>query len=303
MYIVAWWVSGVLRNVAESWRVLGRGGGRRGIARRVEAAWRVGGSGMLRAVLGWRGGGLVVRVLCAVLGRRWRGVASHIGAACWGAIGDDSHARGGGNILQRSGPARPRPRSPSCVAVVLRAMLGQRWGGVASHVGAACWGGVVVDDSRARGGGNSLQRSGRGIASHVGAACWGGDEWRWLRWLACTRGRQWPAALKPWGWSAWNNGVVAWADGKESVSHLTPACAPTSTPHPASPDSPFQAPLPSSLVVKTRQMMHWDEAQPLPPPHACKLPPFIPAPTRRPDMARNTPPPPTRRHCQPAAPP
>ncbi|KAH8976667.1 hypothetical protein EDB86DRAFT_2839612, partial [Lactarius hatsudake] len=186
--------------MAESWRVLGRGGGgvagRRGIARRVEAAWRVGGSRMLRAVLGWRGGGLVVGVLCAVLGRRWRGVASHVGAACWGAIGDDSHARGGSNILQCSGPACPRPRSPSCVAVVLRAVLGRRWGGVASHVGAACWGGAVVDDSRAQGGGNSLQCSGRGIASHVGAACWGGDEWRWLRWLACTRGWQWPAALK-----------------------------------------------------------------------------------------------------------
>ncbi|KAH8989048.1 hypothetical protein EDB86DRAFT_2831804 [Lactarius hatsudake] len=149
----------------------------------------------------------------------------------------------------------------------------------------------------------SILRS-RGIVSHVGAACWGGDEWRWLRWLACTRGRQWPAALKPWGWSAWNNGVVVRADGKESVSHLTPACAPTSTPRPASPDSPFQAPLPSSLVVKTRQMMHWDEAhRPLPPPRARELPPFVPAPTRRPNMARNMPPPPTRRHCQPTTPP
>ncbi|KAH9160715.1 hypothetical protein EDB89DRAFT_1914459 [Lactarius sanguifluus] len=34
---------------------------------------------------------------------------------------------------------------------------------------------------------------------------------------------------------------------------------------------------------------------PLPPPRACEPLPFVPAPTRRPDMARNTLPPPTRR--------
>ncbi|KAH8989770.1 hypothetical protein EDB86DRAFT_2831451 [Lactarius hatsudake] len=73
--------------------MLGWRGGRwqLGLACRVEAVWRVGG------VL------LVVGVLCAVLGRWWRGVVSHVRAACWGAIGDDSHARGGGNILQHSG--------------------------------------------------------------------------------------------------------------------------------------------------------------------------------------------------------
>ncbi|KAH8995048.1 hypothetical protein EDB86DRAFT_2829610 [Lactarius hatsudake] len=315
---------------------VGVGGGWQGVARRVRVAWGlVAGGGVLRAVSGWRGGwwrlglachveaawrvGGVLRVMLrqhgglAVAGccvPYWGGVVvgwwSGCCVPCWGGGGVVSRVMSGrraGGRLEMTRMLEAAAISCNVQAVVLRAVLGRRWGGVASHVGAACWGGAVVDDSRARGGGNSLQRSGRGIASHVGAACWGGDKWRWLRWLACTRGRQWPAALKPWGWSAWNNGVVAWADGKESVSHLTPACAPTSTPRPASPDSPFQAPLPSSLVVKTRQMMHWDEAPPLPPPRARKLPPFVPAPTRRPDMARNTPPPPTRRHCQPAAPP
>jgi hypothetical protein len=53
---------------------------------------------------------------------------------------------------------------------VLRAVLGRR-GGLAV---AACW-------------------RWRRVASHVGAACWGGDKWKRL---ACTRGWQWPAAFR-----------------------------------------------------------------------------------------------------------
>ncbi|KAH8979456.1 hypothetical protein EDB86DRAFT_2835892 [Lactarius hatsudake] len=239
---------GVARRVGVAWGSVAGGGvlhavsgwrggrWRLGLVCRVEVVWWVGGSGMLRAVLGWRGGGLVVGVLCAVLGWWWRGVASHVGAVCWGAIGDDLHAQGGGNILQRSG---------------------------------------------------------RGIASHVGAACWGGDEWRWLMWLTCTRGRQWPAVLKPWGWSVWNNGVVVREEsfpGNESTTHI--------------PMPQIKPPLDTTYhILSHTQTPSLVDAPPLPLPRARELPPFVPTPTRRPDMARNTPPPPTRRHCQPAVPP
>ncbi|KAH8987344.1 hypothetical protein EDB86DRAFT_2832313 [Lactarius hatsudake] len=240
-----------------------------------------GGGWALRAALRWCGGqhgGLAVAGCCVPY---WGGVVAGwwLGCCvpCWGGGGVVSRVMSGrraGGRLEMTRMLEAAAISCNVQAVVLRAVLGRRWGGVASHVGAACWGGAVVDDSHARGGGNSLQRSGCGIASHVGAACWGGDEWRWLRWLACTRGWQWPAALKPWGWSAWNNGVVI----KPPLDTMYHILSHTQTP---------------SLV----------DAPPLPPPRARELPPFVPAPTRRPDMARNTPPPPTRRHCQPATPP
>ncbi|KAH9014046.1 hypothetical protein EDB85DRAFT_2215260 [Lactarius pseudohatsudake] len=109
---------------------------------------------------------------------------------------------------------------------VLRAVLRRR-GGLAV---ARCWAEMNGGGERARGGGNGLQRPGVAgwrwwrAASHVGVACSGRDEWRWR---ACMRG---------------DNGL------QRSVSS-PPACAPTSTPHPASPDSPFQASLPFPLVA------------------------------------------------------
>ncbi|KAH8976671.1 hypothetical protein EDB86DRAFT_2839570 [Lactarius hatsudake] len=63
----------------------------------------------------------------------------------------------------------------------------------------------------------SILRS-RGIVSHVGAACWGGDEWRWLRWLACTRGRQWPAALKTSLSSATSSILRSRGDGPRGIT-------------------------------------------------------------------------------------
>ncbi|KAH8986675.1 hypothetical protein EDB86DRAFT_2832631 [Lactarius hatsudake] len=216
-------------------------------------------------------------------GGRWRlGLACHVEAA-WrvgGVLRVVLRQHGG---LAVAGCCVPY-WGGMVAAVVLRAVLGRQWGGVASHVRAVCWGGAVVDDSRARGGGNSLQRSGRGIASHVGAACWGGDEWRWLRWLACTRGRQWPATLKPWGWSAWNNGVVVREEsfpGNESTTHI--------------PTPQIKPPLDTMYhILSHTQTPSLVDAPPLPPPRARELPPFVPAPTHRPDMA-------TRRHRQHAA--
>ncbi|KAH8983090.1 hypothetical protein EDB86DRAFT_2834099 [Lactarius hatsudake] len=230
---------------------VGVGGGWRGVARRVRVAWGlVAGGGVLRAVSGWRGGrwrlGLACRVEAAwrvggvlrvVLMQHgglavagccmpyWGGVVagwwSGCCVPCWGGGGVVSRVMSGrcaGGRLEMTRMLKAAAISCNVQAVVLRAVLGRRWGGVASHVGAACWGGAVVDDSHARGGGNSLQRSGRGIASHVGAACWGGDEWRWLRWLACTRGRQWPAALKTSSSSATSSILRSRGDGLRGIT-------------------------------------------------------------------------------------
>ncbi|KAH9165646.1 hypothetical protein EDB89DRAFT_1911229 [Lactarius sanguifluus] len=148
---------------------VGQGGGQQGVACRVEATWRVGSSGVACHI------GVAVAVSRAISGR-------HAGA---GMSGDDSHAQGGSN-----GPAMFR-----------------LWYCEPCQGGVLGWGRVKMTrvlEGTAMG----LQLSGHGIASHVRAACWGGDEWRWLRWLTCTRGRQWPATLKLWGWSMWNNGVV-----------------------------------------------------------------------------------------------
>ncbi|KAH9040609.1 hypothetical protein EDB85DRAFT_1886724 [Lactarius pseudohatsudake] len=97
-----------------------------GVARRVEAAWRVGSSGVLCAVLGRRGGGLVVGMLRTVLGRRWWGVASHVGVACWS--GDEWR-----RLTCSRGQQWP--------ATFRSGVAGWQWWRVASHVGAACWGG------------------------------------------------------------------------------------------------------------------------------------------------------------------
>ncbi|KAH9174103.1 hypothetical protein EDB89DRAFT_2152044 [Lactarius sanguifluus] len=134
-------------------------GGCWGVACRVEGALRVagrctpcwgGGVGWRGVGAGTNGGGMTCNV---------QGLACHVGVARRvggggvlgrGQDGGGLRARGGGNGLQRSG---------SCVP---------------------CWGGLA---------GWRWWR----VASHVGAACWGGDKWRWF---ACTRGRQWPATFR-----------------------------------------------------------------------------------------------------------
>ncbi|KAH9050559.1 hypothetical protein EDB84DRAFT_1433146 [Lactarius hengduanensis] len=135
---------------------------------------RGGSAGSWHAVLGWGGnelaGGRVLRAVSGWRGWWWLGLAYRVEGA-W---------RVGG---------------------VLRIVLRQH-----GIVGCCVpyWGGVVPSSSLAT---SSILCS-HGIGSHVGVVCWGGGEWRWLRWLVCTRRRQWPAMLKLWGWSAWNNGVV-----------------------------------------------------------------------------------------------
>ncbi|KAH8980446.1 hypothetical protein EDB86DRAFT_2835337 [Lactarius hatsudake] len=220
--------------MAESWRVLGWGGGGRvlravsgwcggrwwlGLVCRVEAAWRVG--RVLCVVLRQHGGLAVVGCCVPYWGGVVAGWWSGCCVPCWGGGGVVSQVMSGrraGGRLEMTRMLEVAAISCNVQAVVLRAVLGRWWGGVASHVGVACWGGAVVDDSRARGDGNSLQRSGRGIVSHVGAACWGGDEWRWLRWLACTRGRQWPAALKTSSSSATSSILRSRGDGPRGIT-------------------------------------------------------------------------------------
>ncbi|KAH9173870.1 hypothetical protein EDB89DRAFT_1905030 [Lactarius sanguifluus] len=194
---------------AGSWHVLGRGGG------------ELVGGGVLRAVLGWRGG-------------RWRlGLACHVEAA-W---------RVGGVLACRVGSVRMevvRVHEWAAISRVLRRVGAARWvggGGVAGQDGggshaqmgcnlqakglAPCWGGEVGWRWWGVGagwrwlactnGGFACHVGAAGwwwwrVASHVGAACWGRDEWKRL---ACTRGRQWPATLKvscgdgPRGITAW----------------------------------------------------------------------------------------------------
>ncbi|KAH8995879.1 hypothetical protein EDB86DRAFT_2829394 [Lactarius hatsudake] len=123
------------------------------------------------------------------------------------------------------------------------------WQGVARRVGVALGsvvgGGVLCAMSGWRGGRwrlglachfEAAWRVGGVLACHVGSVRWvggGGAGWRWfaffrlkvlhavlgrrggLAMVGCrgrmevARGWQWPATLKPWGWSAWNNVVVA----------------------------------------------------------------------------------------------
>ncbi|KAH9172868.1 hypothetical protein EDB89DRAFT_1905760 [Lactarius sanguifluus] len=266
---------------AGSWHVLGRGGG--GVAGRWglgmpcwvgEVGWWWWGGGA-----GWRWfactNGLQSPGSCAVLGRlRWVG-----GGGVAGQDGGGSHAQMGCN-LQGLAPCWGGEVGWRWWGVG----AGWRWlactnGGFACHVGAAGWWWWRV-------------------ASHVGAACWGRDEWKRL---ACTRGRQWPATLKLWGWSAWNNGVVI--KPPLDTTYLPPySCCLCSHFHPS---SGLPRPILSSpSLILTRGQDAADDAlglvavqqdMPLPPPRACEPLPFVPAPTRRPDMARNTLPPPTRR--------
>ncbi|KAH8979287.1 hypothetical protein EDB86DRAFT_2836004 [Lactarius hatsudake] len=135
-------------------------------------------------MLGRRGGGLAVEVLRVVLGRR--SLARRVGAAKWVGGGGVSGQDGGGSrFVCRVGAARrvgsggvlgqgrmkaAHVHEWPATSRVLRAVLGRRgglavavcwrWRRVASHVGAACWGGTNGGSSRARGGGNGLLHSG-----------------------------------------------------------------------------------------------------------------------------------------------
>ncbi|KAH9000525.1 hypothetical protein EDB86DRAFT_2827850 [Lactarius hatsudake] len=203
---------------------VGVGGGWRGVACRVGVAWGlVAGGGVLRAVSGWHGGrwrlglvchveaawrvGGVLRIVLRQHGRLavvgccvpyWGGVVLWYCEPCWGGGGGVSRVMSG----WCAGAGWLEMTCMLKAAAIACNVQGEREKKKKKHISNAF--GPKPSSSLAT---FSILRS-RGIASHVGAACWGGDEWRWLRLLACTRGRQWPAALKPWGWSMWNNSVV-----------------------------------------------------------------------------------------------
>ncbi|KAH8977376.1 hypothetical protein EDB86DRAFT_2837895 [Lactarius hatsudake] len=280
--------------------VSGWGGGRwwLGLACRIEAAWQVG--GVLRVVLRqhgglavagccvpywggvvagwwsgccvpcWGGGGMVSRVMSG----RWRQYPATFRPwycePCWGGSGGVSRVMSGWH----AGAGRLEMTHVLEAAAIACNVQGEWEKKKKKHISNAF--GLKPSSSSAT---FSILRS-RGIASHVGAACWGGDKWRWLRWLACTRGRQWPAALKPWGWSAWNNGMVVREEsfpGNKSTTHI--------------PTPQIKPPLNTTyhILSHTQTPSLVDVPGPLPLPRAHELPPFVPAPTCRPDMAHNLP--------------
>ncbi|KAH9168879.1 hypothetical protein EDB89DRAFT_1909081 [Lactarius sanguifluus] len=255
-------------GLAGSWRVLGRGGGE-----------SVGG-GVLRAVLGWRGGRWRLGLACCVEAA-WRvgGVlACRVGSVRWvgggGVAGQDgggSRARMGCN-LQGEREAKRRKTKEKLILIIRPKVLccvgAARWvggGGVAGQDGGGsrarmgcnlqglvlCWGGEVgwrwrgggagwggshewaaisrvlrrVGVARWVGSGGVSEQDGGGSRAQMavlravlgrrvgggsmlqamsGRRCWGRDEWKRL---ACTRGRQWPATLKPWDGPC---GITAW---------------------------------------------------------------------------------------------
>ncbi|KAH9068307.1 hypothetical protein EDB83DRAFT_2314494 [Lactarius deliciosus] len=183
-----WGVGRVLCDVAGSWRVLGWGGRWRGgwwrlglvccveaawwgLVRCVEAMWW--GLGMCWVRVAWGGRMEGVRVL--------QGLVHRVGAARWVGSGRVSGQDGGG----------------SCALMVCNVQ------GFACRVGGVGW-------------------WWRRVASHVGAACWGGDEWKRL---ACMRGQQWPAMLKVSGKKKKKKKkkrtyLVHWAEGQLVLSHV-----------------------------------------------------------------------------------
>ncbi|KAH8990950.1 hypothetical protein EDB83DRAFT_2325460 [Lactarius deliciosus] len=153
----------------------------------VEAAWRVGGvggSGVLRAVLGRRGG---------------RGVACYVGVAV-AVVGCREPCRGG--MLAWGRVKLTRVLEAVVMACNVQGEREKKKKKKEAHILCIWTEAKLV-----------------GHVLHVGAACWGGDEWRWPRWLACTRGRQWPAMLKASSSSAMSSilrsgdgpcGITAW---------------------------------------------------------------------------------------------
>ncbi|KAH8995262.1 hypothetical protein EDB86DRAFT_2829571 [Lactarius hatsudake] len=193
---------------------------------------------------GWHGGqwglGLVCRIEAA-----WRvsGVlACHVGSARW--VG------GGGAGWRWFVFSRPK---------------------VLCHVGAARWvgdGGVSGQDrggSRAR-----MACNVQGFACRVGAVQWVGGGGM------LGRGWQWPATLKPWGWSMWNNVMVAIA---------APLCmrAASIHPHPNTPPLPTRCTAPTWHAKPSTQCHSCTRATSILPQH-----PAITNPPHRPNTAYKT---------------
>ncbi|KAH9002134.1 hypothetical protein EDB86DRAFT_2827558 [Lactarius hatsudake] len=137
--------------------------------------------------VGWRwrdGSGSPARKACNV-----QCLARHVGAAKWVGGGGVSGQDGGGSRAQMACNVRPG----FCVPC---------WGGAAGWQWRRIGAGTNEGSSRAR-----MACNVQGFACHVRAArrvgsgsvlavaaCWGRDEWRQL---ACTRRQQWPATFRP----------------------------------------------------------------------------------------------------------
>ncbi|KAH9166673.1 hypothetical protein EDB89DRAFT_2128628 [Lactarius sanguifluus] len=303
MYIISieypsgWWSAGscaTWRDVVGYWRVSGRGGRwrggrwRLGLACHVEVAWR----GLARRVeVTWRGLGVCWVGVAAA----WRGLACRVEVTWWGlgvcwvrvavsqwVVGScvpcrDGVGAGGGWALR----ATLRRRGGS--AGSWRAMLGQR--GLARRVGAARWvgsGGVSGQD-----GGVSHARMAcnvQGFACRVGVAGW------WWRHVASHvrggvlgQGRMEAARVHEGTAMACNvevmgEGLEKGGSGEAGRGEEVGA----------------QAGVRWRDVVSSGGLI-CGVGMPLPSPRAHEPLPFVPAPTHCPDMARNTPPPPTRR--------
>ncbi|KAH9021130.1 hypothetical protein EDB83DRAFT_2320543 [Lactarius deliciosus] len=195
------------RDVAASWCVLGRGGG--------ESA----GGGVLRAVSGWRGGWWRLGLACCIE-TVWWVLACRVGLARWagggGVLGQD------GGLAQCVGAARwvGSGRVSGQDGGGLHARMACNVQGLARRVGVARWvggGGMSGQD----GGGSRVQMACnvQGFVCCVGVVWWVGSG-SVLQAMSgqrvgagtngsgsCARpqGQQWPATLKPWGWSTWNN--------------------------------------------------------------------------------------------------
>ncbi|KAH9051611.1 hypothetical protein EDB83DRAFT_2316743 [Lactarius deliciosus] len=167
----AWWVSGVLRDMAGSWRVLGRGGGESG---RSESA----GGRVLRTMLGWRGGWWQLGLACHVEVAWWvSGVlACHVGLARWvggGGAGWKGFVfsrvlcamlgwQGGLAVAECQGRMEvARVHEWPATSKVLRAVLGGRVGSGGVLQAMSGWrvgAGTNGSGSRAQGDSNGLQR-------------------------------------------------------------------------------------------------------------------------------------------------
>ncbi|KAH9034433.1 hypothetical protein EDB84DRAFT_1438142 [Lactarius hengduanensis] len=240
----------------------------------MEAAWmwRCGwgrGDGDEAGVVTWQGlpcwGSGVLR---AALGRRGGSAVAgswHGGESAGGGVLHAALRRRGGSAVAGSWRGRAWR-----VGGVLCDVAGGR-GAVARRVGLPFLGGVEV--LRA-----VLKRRG-GLA--VAACC---EPW-------CTNGLQRPGGAAGWRWRrvASHVGAGCWGGGRIEVPvHEGAAMA-----------CNVQVERENKKEKKKKRkhiLLHWDEAQPLPPPRAREplalL--FVPAPTLRADMARNTSPPPTR---------
>ncbi|KAH9170288.1 hypothetical protein EDB89DRAFT_2244129 [Lactarius sanguifluus] len=241
--------------------------GRQGLARCVGATWRVGGDG----VLAWRGvagrQGLARRR--AVTGRQ--GLVRHVGATWW---------VGGGGVLAWRGVAGWQGLTRR------HAVTGRR--GLVHHVGAT-WrvGGGRVLAWQGVAGRGALHAVLGWRGGLVG--CWGRDEWACnVQGLACRVG----AARRVGGGDTLGRGQMEVA----SVHQRGAMTCNVQVRHVliTSEDGRGAWKGESGEVGQGVEVgAQAGGLRPLPPPCAREPPPFVPTPTRRSDMARNTPPPPT----------